>query len=72
MTLPKVMKAMVTMGASVYRFRIGDRVITDGWFGDADDPDDMTKTGYFDSKRGGDAQISFIAQKHTGNIVETS
>lgn len=44
---------IVAVGAGVDPARIGERVITDNWLRDADDPEDMTKTGYFGSERDG-------------------
>ena len=44
---------IVAVGDGVDPSRVGERVITDGWLRDADDPDDMNKTGYFGSERDG-------------------
>ena len=44
---------IVAVGTGVDTTRIGERVITDGWLRDADDPEDMNKTGYFGSERDG-------------------
>lgn len=44
---------IVAVGLGVDPARIGERVITDGWLRDPDDPDDMNKTGYFGSERDG-------------------
>jgi NADPH:quinone reductase-like Zn-dependent oxidoreductase len=44
---------IVAVGAGVDPARIGERVITDGWLRDPDDPGDMNKTGYFGSERDG-------------------
>ena len=44
---------IVAVGNGVDPSRVGERVITDGWLRDADDPDDMNKTGYFGSERDG-------------------
>lgn len=44
---------IVAIGKGVDPSRIGERVITDGWLRDAEDPDDMNKTGYFGSERDG-------------------
>lgn len=44
---------IVAVGDGVDASRIGERVITDGWLRDADDPDDKNKTGYFGSERDG-------------------
>lgn len=44
---------IVAVGAGVDPARIGERVVTDGWLRDGDDPDNMDKTGYFGSERDG-------------------
>jgi len=50
---------IVAVGAGVDPARIGERVITDGWLRDPDDPQNMEKTGYFGSERdGGFAQYT--------------
>lgn len=49
------------VGAGVDPARIGERVITDNWLRDSDDPSDMNKTGYFGSERdGGFAEYTTI------------
>lgn len=63
-TFPRIQGAdvcgeIVAAGENIDPSRIGERVITDGWLRDADDPDDMNKTGYFGSERdGGFAQYT--------------
>ena len=57
-TFPRIQGAdvcgqIVAVGNGVDPARIGERVITDGWLRDADDPDDLNKTGYFGSERDG-------------------
>jgi NADPH:quinone reductase-like Zn-dependent oxidoreductase len=57
-TFPRIQGAdvcgrIVAVGAGVDPARIGQRVITDGWLRDADDPLNMDKTGYFGSERDG-------------------
>ncbi|MDO6522370.1 alcohol dehydrogenase family protein [Shimia thalassica] len=57
-TFPRIQGAdvcgeIVGVGENVDAARIGERVITDGWLRDADDPEDMNKTGYFGSERDG-------------------
>lgn len=57
-TFPRIQGAdvcgeIVAVGDGVDPARIGERVITDGWLRDADDPDNMDKTGYFGSERDG-------------------
>lgn len=44
---------IVAVGEGVDPERIGERVITDGWLRDAQDPENMNKTGYFGSERDG-------------------
>ena len=41
------------VGEGVDPARIGERVITDNWLRDPDDPDNIEKTGYFGSERNG-------------------
>ncbi|MDW3222934.1 MAG: alcohol dehydrogenase family protein [Paracoccaceae bacterium] len=57
-TFPRIQGAdvcgrIVAVGAGVDAARIGERVITDGWLRDADDLEDLNKTGYFGSERDG-------------------
>jgi NADPH:quinone reductase-like Zn-dependent oxidoreductase len=57
-TFPRIQGAdvcgeIVAVGTGVDPSRIGERVITDGWLRDAEDPEDMNKTGYFGSERDG-------------------
>jgi len=59
---------IVAVGDGVDSGRIGERVITDGWLRDPDDPDNMDKTGYFGSERnGGYAQYTTTPD---GNAVK--
>ncbi|MEM6759133.1 MAG: alcohol dehydrogenase family protein [Pseudomonadota bacterium] len=52
---------IVAVGSGVDAARVGERVITDNWLRDQDDPGDMTKTGYFGSERdGGFAEYATI------------
>lgn len=44
---------IVAVGAGVDQARIGDRVITDNWLRDPNDPLNKNKTGYFGSERDG-------------------
>jgi len=44
---------IVAVGAGVDPARIGERVITDNWLRDPDDPDNKDKSGYFGSERDG-------------------
>lgn len=57
-TFPRIQGAdicgeIVAVGAGVDAARIGQRVITDGWLRDPDDPGNMDKTGYYGSERDG-------------------
>jgi len=57
-TFPRIQGAdvcgvIVAVGDGVDAARIGERVITDNWLRDADDPDNKNKTGYFGSERDG-------------------
>lgn len=52
---------IVAVGTGVDRSRIGERVITDNWLRDPDDPGNKDKTGYFGSERdGGFAEYTTI------------
>lgn len=52
---------IVAVGAGVDPRRIGERVITDNWLRDPDDPGNMDKTGYFGSERdGGFAEFTTV------------
>ncbi|MDC0658880.1 alcohol dehydrogenase family protein [Leisingera sp. SS27] len=56
---------IVAAGAGVDPNRIGERVITDNWLRDPDDPDNKDKTGYFGSERdGGFAQFTTIPSRN--------
>ncbi|MEM9909399.1 MAG: zinc-binding dehydrogenase, partial [Pseudomonadota bacterium] len=44
---------IIAVGEGVDPGRVGQRVITDGWLRDPDDPENMNKTGYFGSERNG-------------------
>ena len=44
---------IVAVGDGVDAKRIGERVITDNWLRDPDDPSDINKTGYYGSERDG-------------------
>jgi NADPH:quinone reductase-like Zn-dependent oxidoreductase len=57
-TFPRIQGAdvcgnIVAVGADVNPARVGERVITDGWLRDPQDPTNMDKTGYFGSERDG-------------------
>ncbi len=57
-TFPRIQGAdicghIVAVGAGVDPARIGQRVITDGWLRDPDDPGNKDKTGYYGSERDG-------------------
>jgi NADPH:quinone reductase-like Zn-dependent oxidoreductase len=52
---------IVAVGEGVDATRIGERVITDNWLRDPEDPANMDKTGYFGSERdGGFAEYTTI------------
>ncbi len=56
---------IVAVGAQVDPARIGDRIITDNWLRDADDPSDKNKAGYFGSERdGGFAEFTTIPSRN--------
>ncbi len=65
-TFPRIQGAdvcgrIVAVGAGVDAARIGERVITDNWLRDADDPLDKNTVGYFGSERdGGFAEFTTI------------
>lgn len=65
-TFPRIQGADVcgeiaAVGAGVDPGRIGERVITDNWLRDPDDPGNMDKSGYFGSERdGGFAEYTTI------------
>ncbi|MEO0634109.1 MAG: alcohol dehydrogenase family protein, partial [Pseudomonadota bacterium] len=57
-TFPRIQGAdacgtIVAVGEGVDAARVGERVITDNWLRDPDDPGNMDKTGYFGSERDG-------------------
>ncbi len=57
-TFPRIQGAdicghIVAVGEGVDSARIGQRVITDGWLRDPDDPQNMDKAGYYGSERDG-------------------
>ncbi|NOD76443.1 zinc-binding dehydrogenase [Ruegeria sp. HKCCD4315] len=57
-TFPRIQGAdicghIVAVGEGVDPRRIGERVITDGWLRDPNDPENMDKTGYYGSERDG-------------------
>jgi len=56
---------IVAVGADVDTARIGERVITDNWLRDNDDPANKNKTGYFGSEcDGGYAEYTIINQRN--------
>ncbi|NNE81157.1 MAG: zinc-binding dehydrogenase [Silicimonas sp.] len=56
---------IVAVGKGVDPGRIGERVITDNWLRDAQDPNDKNKTGYFGSERdGGFAQYTTLPERN--------
>ncbi len=44
---------IVAVGEGVDETRIGEKIISDNWLRDPNDPDNMNKTGYFGSERNG-------------------
>lgn len=69
-TFPRIQGAdvcgeIVAVGAGVPETRIGERVITDNWLRDPEDPQDKSKTGYFGSERdGGFAEYTVLPQEN--------
>lgn len=69
-TFPRIQGAdvcgeIVAVGSQVDPTRIGDRIITDNWLRDADDPSDKNKAGYFGSERdGGFAEFTTIPSRN--------
>ena len=62
---------IVEVGADVDKSRIGERVITDNWLRDINDPANKNKTGYFGSEcDGGYAEYTIINQ-HNALAVNT-
>ena len=56
---------IVAVGAGVPEARIGERIITDNWLRDPDDPTNKAKTGYFGSERdGGFAQYTALPSQN--------
>lgn len=74
-TFPRIQGAdvcgkIVAVGQDVDPSRIGERVITDGWLRDANDPDNMNKTGYFGSERdGGFAEYTTTPSRNAFKIT---
>ncbi len=69
-TFPRIQGAdicgrIVAVGAGVDASRIGERIMTDNWLRDADDPGNMTKTGYFGSEcDGGFAEYATMPSRN--------
>ena len=69
-TFPRIQGAdvcgtVVDVGKGVDAGRIGQRIITDNWLRDPDDPGNKAKTGYFGSERdGGFAQYTVLPQQN--------
>ena len=69
-TFPRIQGAdvcgeIIGVGQGVDPSRIGERVITDNWLRDPDDPTNMDKTGYFGSERnGGFAEYTTIPSQN--------
>jgi NADPH:quinone reductase-like Zn-dependent oxidoreductase len=63
---------IVAVGAGVDPARIGERVITDNWLRDPDDPENKEKTGYFGSERdGGYAQFTTLPSRNALAVDST-
>lgn len=61
---------IVAVGQGVNPRRIGERVITDNWLRDPEDPDNKNKTGYFGSERdGGYAEYTTIPSQNALAVV---
>ncbi|WP_299349782.1 alcohol dehydrogenase family protein [uncultured Shimia sp.] len=66
LTFPRIQGAdvcgeIVAVGEGVASARVGERVITDNWLRDPDDPDNKDKTGYYGSELdGGYAEYTVI------------
>ncbi len=69
-TFPRIQGAdacgeVVAVGQGVDPARIGERIITDNWLRDPDDPTDKNKTGYFGSEMdGGFAEYTVMPSKN--------
>ena len=69
-TFPRIQGAdvcgeIVAVGADVDPARIGERIITDNWLRDPEDPQNMDKTGYFGSERdGGFAEYTSVPARN--------
>ena len=60
---------VVDIGEGVDPARIGERVITDGWLRDINDPDNINKVGCFGSERnGGFAEYATIPASNAFSI----
>ena len=74
-TFPRIQGAdvcgqIVAVGDGVDPLRIGERVITDGWLRNPDDPMNKNKTGYFGSEcDGGFAEYTVTASQNALAIV---
>ena len=61
---------IVEVGQNVSKSRIGQRVITDNWVRDENDPENIEKAGYLGSERdGGFAQYTAIPSKNALEII---
>ena len=69
-TFPRIQGAdvcgeIVAVGSDVDTGRIGERIISDNWLRDANDPSNMYKTGYYGSERdGGFAEFTTIPARN--------
>ena len=63
---------IVEVGQNVSKSRIGQRVITDNWVRDENDPENIEKVGYLGSERdGGFAQYTAIPSKNALEIISS-
>ncbi|MEL6645397.1 MAG: alcohol dehydrogenase family protein [Pseudomonadota bacterium] len=61
---------IVGVGVGVDAARIGERVISDNWLRDLDDPENMSKVGYFGSERdGGFAEYTTLPAQNAIAVV---
>ena len=73
-TFPRIQGAdvcgvIVAVGEGVDGARIGERIISDNWLRDPDDPTDMNKTGYFGSERhGGFAEYTTLPARNAVSV----
>ncbi|WP_246139425.1 alcohol dehydrogenase family protein [Falsiphaeobacter marinintestinus] len=75
LTFPRIQGAdvcgeIVAVGPGVDAKRIGERIISDNWLRDPDDPQNKDKTGYYGSERdGGFAQFTTLPAQNAVPVV---